>query len=85
MGREALFVDIMPREKRGILLGSFAAISGQGGLLGSLSPSLGAFIWGTYGPGYNFYLASSLGAVAAIFYFINLKRIKDNPQRRIPG
>jgi MFS family permease len=71
MGREALLVDIMPREERGMLLGSFAAISGQGGLSGSISPSLGAFLWDSYGPMYNFYLASAVGGFAALYYFKN--------------
>ena len=71
MGREALLVEIMPRGERGILLGSFAAISSQGGLLGSLSPSLGAFLWDAYGPAYNFYLASTFSAFAALYYFMN--------------
>jgi MFS family permease len=79
MGREALLVDIMPREERGILLGSFAALSGQGGLSGSISPSLGAFLWDSYGPIYNFYLASTIGGFAALYYYKNSTRLRDKP------
>jgi MFS family permease len=84
MGREALLVDIMPREERGILLGSFAAISGQGGLSGSISPSLGAFLWDSYGPMYNFYLASAVGGFAALYYFKNSGWLRAKPNKRSP-
>jgi MFS transporter, DHA1 family, tetracycline resistance protein len=79
MGREALLVEIMPRDERGIMLGSFAAISNQGGLFGSISPSLGAFVWDSYGPVYNFYLASILGGFSALYYFRNYRGLKENP------
>jgi MFS family permease len=78
MGREALLVDIMPKDERGMLLGSFAAISSQGGLSGSLSPTLGAFLWDSYGPIYNFYLASFLGGFSILYYYKNSKGLRDN-------
>jgi MFS family permease len=74
MGREALLVEIMPREERGLLLGSFSAISSQGGLAGSLSPTLGGLIWDSYGPIYNFYLASILGSLSVLYYFRKSRR-----------
>jgi MFS family permease len=85
MGREALLVDIMPKEERGIMLGSFAAISNQGGLFGSLSPTLGALIWDSYGPMYNFYLASILGGFSVIYYFKNSKGLKDSVKGEKPN
>ena len=85
MGRESLLFDIMPKEERGILLGSFAAISDHGGLSGSISPSLGAFLWDSYGPMYNFYLASTVGGLAALYYFKNYKQLRDKPQEGNPS
>jgi hypothetical protein len=75
MGREALLVDIMPKEKRGILLGSFAAISSQGGLFGSLGPSIGAQIWDLYGSMTNFYLAAGLGGTSFLYFLKNSKKL----------
>jgi MFS family permease len=68
MGREALLVEVIPSKERGVLLGSFTAIAGNGGAFGSLSPSFGALIWSSYGPGYTFYLGAAISLSALIFY-----------------
>jgi len=82
MGREALLVEIVPRKERGILLGSFTAIAGLGGVFGSTSPTLGAFLWDNYGAIYNFYLTPVMSWLAIIYYLRNLNRSKSQDLKK---
>jgi MFS transporter, DHA1 family, multidrug resistance protein len=77
MSRESLLIEIMPKEERGILYGSFAAISGFGGVFGSTSPIIGAYLWNNFGPIYNFYSTTALSLLAFIYYIKTLAS-KDN-------
>ena len=72
MSRESLLVEITPREERGILYGSFAAISGYGGVFGSTSPIIGAYLWNSFGPIYNFYSTTALSLLALLYYIKTL-------------
>ena len=66
--RESILVDITEQSERGRGLGLFAAIAGNGGVFGSLSPSFGAYLWDQYGPSYPFYV-NSIFKLMALSYF----------------
>lgn len=78
MSRESLLIDIIPQEERGILYGGFAAISGFGGVFGSTSPIIGAYLWNSFGPIYNFYSTTALSLLAFLYYIKTLMVSKDN-------
>ena len=78
MSRESLLIEIIPKEERGMLYGSFAAISGFGGVFGSTSPIIGAYLWNSFGPIYNFYSTTALSLLAFLYYIKTLKVSKPN-------
>jgi MFS family permease len=70
---QVLQLDITQSRERGRLYGAFGAISGYGGVISAASPSLGAFLWGEYGPIVPFYMATAFRVSAAIFFIFFLK------------
>lgn len=67
---QALVADVTPRKKRGRAYVSFRMISSAFSIV---APTIGAFLWKTYGPVWAFYVTILVEIPAVVFFYLFLK------------
>ena len=62
---QAMIANLIPTEKRGRIMGFMNTIAGT---TSSITPTIGGFLWDTYGPSTIFLLATTLEAASAFTF-----------------
>ncbi|MFB0557953.1 MAG: MFS transporter [Candidatus Bathyarchaeia archaeon] len=71
----ALIADLVPREKRGTVMGTIGTVTG---IVATPSSVIGGYLWQTYSPQIPFYISAIFGLIGAVVFAIGVKE----PKRR---
>ncbi|HUS77186.1 MAG TPA: MFS transporter [Patescibacteria group bacterium] len=69
----ALIADLVPREKRGTVMGTIGTVSG---IVATPSSIIGGYLWQTFSPQFPFYVSVVLGLIGALVFAIGVKEPK---------
>lgn len=75
----ALIADLVPREKRGTVMGTIGTVSG---LVATPSSIVGGYLWQAISPQFPFYISLVLGILGAFVFAFGVKEPK-RPERSI--
>jgi MFS family permease len=74
---QALIADLVPREKRGTVMGTIGTVTG---LVGTPSSLVGGYLWQQYSPQTPFYLSLVLGLIGTTVFTFGVKEPKRSVQ-----
>jgi MFS family permease len=74
---QALIADLVPREKRGTVMGTIGTVTG---LVGTPSSLVGGYLWQLYSPQTPFYLSLVLGLIGTAVFAFGVKEPKRSVQ-----
>ena len=74
---QALIADLVPREKRGTVMGTIGTVTG---LVGTPSSLVGGYLWQLYSPQTPFYLSLVLGLIGTAVFTFGVKEPKRSVQ-----
>jgi MFS family permease len=70
---QALIADLVPREKRGTVMGTIGTVTG---IVGTPSSLIGGYLWQLYTPQTPFYLSLVLGLIGTAVFALGVKEPK---------
>jgi MFS family permease len=76
---QALIADLVPREKRGTVMGTIGTVTG---LVGTPSSLVGGYLWQLYSPQTPFYLSLVLGLIGTAVFAFGVKEPRKSVQDR---